>query len=330
MHGFTSKRRRFIRYEFLISITVILILQILTVHPASGFVPEKAGFSIRFKDEISPYRIIGVFVLPEEKLPLEALDKNVNNRYILNASMGKTESVSHHKWVWQAPKEIGLYPITIANEQQTDSIVLNIFVMIPYNELKGEYLNGYRIGKYPTIPLKQLPIYKPPRGFIELTPENAETLISPHFKLNQFLCKQESGYPKYLVLRERLLFKLELILEKLNEKGYHCATLTVMSGYRTPFYNHAIGNVKYSRHLWGGAADVFIDENPKDDMMDDLNGDHKINYRDAAVIYEIIDDMYGKSFYERFTGGLGWYKKTPSHGPFVHVDVRGFRARWGD
>jgi hypothetical protein len=26
---------------------------------------------------------------------------------------------------------------------------------------------------------------------------------------------------------------------------------------------------------------------------------------------------------------LARYRKTPAHGPFVHVDVRGFRARWG-
>ncbi len=312
----------------------VLTVSILTLHMsiaglAAGFTPEEAGFAVKFKNEISPYRVMGVFVLPEEKLTLEALDRNETNRYVLEASVGPVEQIATNKWHWQVPKTAGLYPVKIMNAQSTDSITLNVFVMIPYNRLTGEYLNGYRIGKYPTIPLKQLPIYKPPSGFIELTEENAETLVSPHFTLNQFLCKQESGYPKYLVLKERLFLKLELVLEKLNEKGYHCTTLTIMSGYRTPYYNEAIGNVKYSRHLWGGAADIFIDENPKDDMMDDLNKDGQFNYRDAAIIYDIIDGMYGEPFYERFLGGLGRYKKTSSHGPFVHVDVRGFRARWG-
>ena len=90
------------------------------------------------------------------------------------------------------------------------------------------------------------------------------------------------------------------------------------------------GNVKYSRHVYGGAADFFIDENSKDDMMDDLNRDGKIDFKDAAIIYEIIDELYGKKFYARLTGGLARYKKTSYHGPFVHVDVRGFRARWSD
>ena len=90
------------------------------------------------------------------------------------------------------------------------------------------------------------------------------------------------------------------------------------------------GNVKYSRHVYGGAADFFIDENSKDDMMDDLNRDGKIYFKDAAIIYETIDELYGKKFYARLTGNLARYKKTSYHGPFVHVDVRGFRARWSD
>jgi hypothetical protein len=202
--------------------------------------------------------------------------------------------------------------------------------MVPYERLEGEYLNGYHIGKYPTIPLKQLPIYKPPMGFIEVTPENEETLVAPHFKLKQFLCKQAGGYPKYLVIKERLLLKLELVLEKTNEAGYRANTFHVMSGYRTPYYNRSIGNVRYSRHLWGGAVDIFIDEAPRDDMMDDLNKDGKNDYRDAAILYDIVDGMYGKPWYARFLGGLARYKRTTSHGPFVHIDVRGFRARWGD
>jgi len=65
-------------------------------------------------------------------------------------------------------------------------------------------------------------------------------------------------------------------------------------------------------------------------MMDDLNKDGKIDYRDAVVLYDIIDDMYGKPLYRNFVGGLARYKKTAAHGPFVHVDVRGFHARWGN
>ena len=315
--------------------TIFKLVAIWLIFPMFGslgsdFSSGKVGFSLRFKQEISPYKIIGVFVLPDERVTFEALSEDKKAEYSVRCSAGNFSGSATNKWIWQAPSEKGLYTIQIKQIPSGDEIELKVFVMIPFKELKGEYLNGYRIGRYPTIPLKQLPIYKLPKGFIEVTQEKEETLVSPHFRIKQFVSKQTGGYPRYLVLKEKLLLKLELILEKVNEKGYRCGTFHVMSGYRTPYYNKAIGNVKYSRHVWGGAADIFIDENPKDDMMDDLSGDGVTDYRDAAIIYDIIDEMYGKPFYELFVGGLGRYRKSASHGPFVHVDVRGFRARWGE
>lgn len=294
------------------------------------FTTEKANFLVKFKGLSSAYRVIGLFVLPGETLTLEAENAFSQEPFHISSSAGSIKQTSPNNWQWKAPQESGHYPIKITQTRNDDLITINAFVMIPYSRLKGEYLNNYRIGLYPNIPFKNLPIYRPPKGFIEITKENEDVLVSPHFRIKYFLCKQKASYPKYIVLQEKLLLKLELILEKVNEKGYPCSTFAIMSGYRTPFYNKAIGNVKYSRHLWGGAADIFIDENPKDNMMDDLNQDGMINYRDAAVLHSIIDKIYGNPWYEPFVGGLGRYKKTSSHGPFVHVDVRGFHARWGN
>ena len=33
--------------------------------------------------------------------------------------------------------------------------------------------------------------------------------------------------------------------------------------------------------------------------------------------------------YPELVGGLGVYRATRARGPFIHVDVRGDRARWG-
>ena len=74
--------------------------------------------------------------------------------------------------------------------------------------------------------------------------------------------------------------------------------------------------------------DFFIDQDPRDGMMDDLNGDGEIDIDDAMVLYGIIDDLCGESWFEPFTGGLGKYGPNQLHGPFVHVDVRGCKARW--
>jgi hypothetical protein len=230
--------------------------------------------------------------------------------------------------------------------------------MVPFDRLNDGSLNGYWIGNYPTTPRRHLSADTLPRGFIEVTEANENTFVSPHFRLRQFLCKQESSYPKYLMLDSRLLAVLETILKKVNEKGRHASTLSIMSGYRTPSYNRAIGNATtYSRHAWGDAADIFVDADPRDGEMDDLNDDGDINIHDTEMLYDIIHDLYeprvqrflaGSFFNEpilqqliangysddqrlpRFmTGGLARYRETGSHGPFVHVDVRGIFTRWG-
>jgi hypothetical protein len=312
-----------------IFLAAILVFGAVSDSRPGDFDAGKAAFRVRFKEEITPYLTTGVFVLPGEKLKIEIPPEDLSSECMLDAAAGRSVREAKNRWVWEAPCESGDALVVIRCPELGDSVVLNTFVMVPFDSLKGGCINGYRIGEYPSIPLSMLPVYTPPKGFIEVTEANVSTPVSPHFRLGQFICKQESIYPKYVVLRERLVLKLELILENINAAGYRYDTIHVMSGYRTPHYNKAIGNVKYSRHLWGGAADIFLDGDD-DGMMDDLNNDGRIDYRDADVVYEIIDRMYGRPWYERFLGGLAKYRKTSSHGPFVHVDVRGVRARWGD
>jgi hypothetical protein len=103
-----------------------------------------------------------------------------------------------------------------------------------------------------------------------------------------------------------------------------------MSGYRTPYYNRAIGNrTTYSRHLWGDAADIYIDEEPRDGRMDDLNEDGVIDAHDVDVIYQMIENTSEPRIQKIMLGGLARYRETSSHGPFIHVDARGSYVRWG-
>lgn len=301
----------------------------LTASNTNVFSPERAGFSIKFKDEVSPYNIIGVFLIPGEIITIEVIDNDPGARYIIRPTGGTAERIDNKRWSFKAKDTHGLYPAVIYNPAGTDSVIMNIFVKVLRTEKKNGRINGYRIGEYPSTPLRGQQEYKPPRGFIEITPENENTYISPHFQIKQFLCKQADGYPKYIVLHERLLIKLQIILEGVNKRGYYANTFHVMSGYRTPFYNRAIGNVQYSRHVYGDAADIFIDMRRPHGMMDDLNGDGKIDHRDAAIIYDIIEELYPQPWYTPYVGGLGLYKERPGvRGPFVHIDARGNRARW--
>jgi hypothetical protein len=325
LRGFVLLARRFI--IGLIAVTVLL--SPVASERALGFSSEQAGFTIKFKDEISPYRVIAVFSLPEEKIMIEAIPHDSHASYSFTARGGALRKIGRYRWLWKAPGERAVYEGKLIGQPGYHCITVNFFVMVPFTNLRGQYLNGYRIGKYPDTPLHFLPSHRPPRGFIEVTEENEDIMVSPHFTLKQFVCNQDGGFPKYVVLRERLVLKLEHILEEVNKHGYRCDTFHIMSGYRTPYYNELLGNVKHSMHLWGGAADIFIDETPRDGMMDDLNKDGRIDWRDAHILYNIIGNMYGRKSYKPFVGGLARYEKTACHGPFVHVDVRGKRARWG-
>lgn len=298
------------------------------------FTHGKVGFTVKVRGESTSYRVLAPSVLPGVKLLIEVESATADESATFEAE-AETEAsalnrIGPRRWEWQAPAEPGLYPLTIRSSVGDETMRLNIFVLVPLDRIKDGRLNGYRIDDYPKTALKGLDVYKPPRGLIEVTEANVDTPVSPHFTLRQFLCKQSGDYPKYVILRERLLLKLELLLAQVNGAGYRSDTFHVMSGYRTPFYNRSIGNVQYSRHVYGGAADIFIDEKPRDGMMDDLNGDGKSDVNDAGVLYDLIDSLYGSAKYQPFYGGLGRYRKTSVHGPFVHVDVRGFRARWGD
>lgn len=308
----------------------------LTPSAASSgdFRPERADFAVRFNDEITSLRTMGVYVLPNEILSIEALDSADRVDYSLEAPSGRIIDSNLNSWSWKAPQEAGLYSLKVDRPSWTcgstsGSITLNVFVMVPYDGMDSESLRGYRIGCYPDSPPENLPECSKPRGFVEVTKDNQDTGLSPHFTLGQFLCKQDGDYPKYVVLRERLLMKLECALEIVNAEGHRCDTFHIMSGYRTPRYNRALGNVKYSQHLWGTAADIFIDESPKDGNMDDLNKDGKVDLLDAAVLYDILESMCSDPSNEFLAGGLARYRTTSSHGPFIHIDVRGYRARWG-
>jgi uncharacterized protein YcbK (DUF882 family) len=199
------------------------------------------------------------------------------------------------------------------------------------DKLEGR-IGGYRIGFWPSETGRSVSgAYANPAGFIEVTPENADTQISEHFRLRDFLTHdQQDVWPKYLVLREDLVDKLELVIDELQREGHVVKHMSVMSGFRTPQYNasggETGGRAQLSRHMYGDAADVFVD-NDGDGRMDDLNGDGRVDYRDAQVILDAVDRV--ERTHPDVTGGAGVYRATSSHGPFAHVDVRGYRARWG-
>jgi hypothetical protein len=293
---------------------------------ARGFDNKTSSFSIAFKGETSAYREMFTSVMPGAMLTIEAVD-GPSGAYRFTAERGVVSARGPRSWRWEAPVTPGLYELRVEGPPDTHAIELNAFVLVPIADRQGEVLNGYRIGRYPAS--KGNPLYEPPAGFIEVTKENADTNVTPHFRLEQFVCKQEptGRFPKYVVLKERLLLKLEAMLEEVNRLGFDADTLHVMSGFRTPYYNHAIGDVAYSMHQFGSAADVFVDSRNKG-VMDDLTSDGRTDVNDSRYLHNVVDDMLMRPELRRFQGGMGYYPATRAHPPFLHVDVRGTRARW--
>ena len=209
---------------------------------------------------------------------------------------------------------------------------LRILPIVPFSFKVAGRMGLYRMGFWPGEKHTARGVsYDNPLGFVEVTPGNQDLPVSEHFRLGDFVTKDQSAiWPKYVVLREALVDKLELVIDELQLMGYPVQHLQVMSGFRHPFYNAQGvgrgGRARESRHQYGDASDVFVD-NDFDGNMDDLDGDGRISLLDSDLIILAVERV--EMAHPELSGGMGRYHATHAHGPFVHVDVRGTPARWG-
>ena len=114
-------------------------------------------------------------------------------------------------------------------------------------------------------------------------------LLSPHFRVREFACRDGSD-----------LVKIDTDLVALLEQIRTAAggAVVINSGYRTAFYNQKVGGARYSQHLLGRAADIAVEG---------------VSPLLAAQMAE---------YYLGSHGGIGVYQT------FTHVDTRTTRARW--
>ena len=222
----------------------------------------------------------------------------------------------------------GVYSLPDSAADQPISFV----TLLPFGTKVKGTVGSYRIGYWPEERGRlRSEAYENPDGFVVVTPENQDLQVSEHFRLRDFLTHdQQNVWPKYMVLEDALIDKLELVIQDLEAHGVPVEHMTVMSGFRTPQYNaqgvgRKGGRAKDSRHQFGDAADVFVDNN-RDGRMDDLNHDHRVDSRDARVIVAAVERV--ERAYPDLAGGGGIYRATRAHGPFAHIDARGWRARW--
>jgi uncharacterized protein YcbK (DUF882 family) len=230
-----------------------------------------------------------------------------------------------------APREAGVWTTAIRVGSVLKQVAdFSVITLTPISERRRGRVGLYYIGTWPTERGRRRAGYVTPSGFIEVTAENQDTPLSDHFALGDFLTHdQQTVWPKYLVLDMRLVDKLELVLLDLENHGYQTNGVHVMSGFRTPQYNRTggdpSGRATLSRHMYGDASDIYID-NDGNGWMDDLDHDGKVDIRDAEVILAAVDRVERE--HPGLVGGAGVYPAESGHGPFIHIDVRGYRARW--
>ena len=233
---------------------------------------------------------------------------------------------------FEAPQHPGVYRIAVeVDEVRRDVEHLRMITLVPFAAKRKGQIGSYRLGQWPYerggAPSSA---YANPAGFVEVTRENQSLPVSEHFALGDFVTKdQPAVWPKYLLLDARLVDKLELIIDELEHEGYHVGHLAIMSGFRTPRYNQVGGETSgrgsLSRHMYGDATDVFVD-NDRDGWTDDVNRDGRVDIRDAEVVARAAERA--ETLHPILVGGVGIYPANGVHGPFTHVDARGRRARW--
>jgi hypothetical protein len=242
--------------------------------------------------------------------------------------------------------------VALAAKPVTCAVGLDVLVLAeaqfhPQGDRTGLRVNGKPIGHY--LDPHQSPVkrvrenasqYQIPRFFALLTPETSKLHLGEDFDLEQLIAFKDYHGPdgKKVFTTQRhtdvlpicppLIQKLIKLRERLRQKGVKVTRFWITSGFRTPEYNKSIGGAAYSRHCYGDAVDICIDEDG-DHKMDDLNGDGKIDRKDGLVIANACRELELEGAV--VPGGIGVYEwdgddSVKSH---VHIDCRGYISRWG-
>ena len=125
---------------------------------------------------------------------------------------------------------------------------------------------------------------------------DGEAYLSPHFRVQEFRCKDGSD-PVFV---DTALVEL---LEQL--RAHFGKAVTITSGYRTPAHNAKAGGTRFSQHLYGRAADIRV---------------QGASVEEVAACAERL--LHG-------CGGVGRYPaKAGRAAGWVHVDTRAEKARW--
>lgn len=220
------------------------------------------------------------------------------------------------------PRAHGIYTVTGSDSLSVQQ--WSILVPLGSGQVRTATVNSFLLGFYGDGNTRD---HLPDGGFIELWSDDYNTRISTHLTFADLLCHTEGEWPQYMVLDTRLVYKLEQVLEEVAVCYPEARVIHCISGFRTPAYNEAIGNeTGFSLHLYGAAADIWIESWPANNLIDDLDRNKRIDVFDGEVIVQASRTLEAAG--EVAVGGASAYRWIPAHGPFVHIDTRGSAAVW--
>ena len=122
-------------------------------------------------------------------------------------------------------------------------------------------------------------------------------------EFTSYFARERKGVKNSLpsqLLWKNIVPALRIVDELRDSFGKSC---TILSSYRSPDYNKAVGGASSSQHLEFTALDIAFDGISPQRVYDQL-----LEWRKAG----------------KFTGGLGIYPSSS----FVHIDTRGRNATW--
>lgn len=115
---------------------------------------------------------------------------------------------------------------------------------------------------------------------------DGDTDLSKNFKVREFRCNDGS---------DEIFIDMALVRYLQALRDWAGAAITITSGYRTPSHNEEIGGAKYSKHIWGMAADIVCSAKSPRQLAQKAEslGMQGIEWNDA-LNYTHIDTRTGK------------------------------------
>ena len=197
---------------------------------------------------------------------------------------------------------------TVTSKAEVDRILSGFRRVLP-EDLPAGYLRQSGMQSNPS--------YRP-KSFYLVERKDLHRCIAGRNRLRQVVSRDmryhstvfHSGRKIYLGINRGIIHRFIELQQVLRDKGYDPDAVRINSGRRTPAHNRIVGGAKGSRHQRGDALDLRIGDVDRNGWTD---------RRDKEIVLHILD---GRIIGSR--GGLGLYPGMQT----VHMDLRGYRARW--